>query len=107
MTGPWSVDKEGAAGLHASCAKWLKNRDIAMLGSDGANDVVPSGIDGIDFPVHLLTLHAMGVHIFDNCGLQELSRTAEKLQQWEFLLTASPLAVPGSTGSSLNPIATY
>ena len=107
LTGPWSVDKEGAAGLHASCAKWLKDRDIAMLGSDGASDVVPSGIDGIDFPVHLLTLHAMGVHIFDNCDLQALSQTAEKLQQWEFLLTASPLAVPGGTGSPLNPIATY
>jgi kynurenine formamidase len=107
MTGPWSVEKEGAAGLHASCAKWLKDRDIAMLGSDGASDVIPSGIEGIDFPVHLLTLHAMGVHIFDCCDLQELSQTAEKLQQWEFLLTASPLAVPGGTGSPLNPIATY
>lgn len=107
LMGPWSVDKEGAAGLHASCAKWLKSRDIAMLGSDGASDVIPSGVDGIDFPVHLLTLHAMGVHIFDNCDLQALSQTAEKLKQWEFLLTASPLPVPGGTGSPLNPIATY
>jgi hypothetical protein len=49
----------------------------------------------------------MGVHIFDCCDLQELAKTAEKLQQWEFLLTASPLAVPGGTGSPLNPIATY
>ncbi len=107
LVGPWSVDKDGAAGLHASCARWLKDRDIAMLGSDGASDVVPSGIEGIDFPVHLLTLHAMGIHIFDNCDLQALSQTAEKLKQWEFLLTASPLAVPGGTGSPLNPIATY
>lgn len=107
LAGPWSVDKNGAAGLHASCAKWLKDRDVAMLGSDGASDVIPSGIDGIDFPVHLLTLHAMGVHIFDNCDLQALCKTAETLQRWEFLLTASPLAVPGGTGSPLNPIATY
>jgi len=107
LTGPWSVEKDGAAGLHASCARWLKDRDIAMLGSDGASDVVPSGIEGIDFPVHLLTLHAMGVHIFDNCDLSALSRTAKDLEQWEFLLTASPLAVPGGTGSPLNPIATY
>lgn len=107
LSGPWSVEKEGAAGLHASCAKWLKDRDIAMLGSDGASDVIPSGIDGMDFPIHLLTLHAMGVHIFDNCDLTALSQTAEKLQQWEFLLTAAPLAVPGGTGSPLNPIATY
>lgn len=107
LTGPWSVDKEGAAGLHASCARWLRDRDIAMLGSDGASDVIPSGIDGIDFPVHLLTLHAMGVHIFDNCDLEDLSKTAEKLNRWEFLLTASPLAVTGGTGSPLNPIATF
>lgn len=105
--GPWSVEKEGAAGLHASCAKWLKDRDIAMLGSDGASDVVPSGVDGIDFPVHLLTLHAMGVHIFDCCDLQALSQMTQKLQQWEFLLTASPLSVSGGTGSPLNPIATF
>jgi len=107
MVGPWSVDKEGAAGLHASCVKWLKDRDIAMLGSDGASDVVPTRIEGMDFPVHLLTLHAMGVHIFDNCDLTSLSQTADKLKQWEFLLTASPLAIPGGTGSPLNPIATY
>lgn len=107
LIGPWSVEKEGAAGLHASCAKWLKDRDIAMLGSDGASDVIPSKVEGIDFPIHLLTLHAMGVHIFDNCDLTALSQTAEKLGQWEFLLTASPLAVPGGTGSPLNPIATY
>lgn len=107
LTGPWSVETQGAAGLHASCAKWLKDRDIAMLGSDAASDVVPSGIEGVDFPVHLLTLHAMGVHIFDNCDLQALSETAQKLERWDFLLTASPLAVPGGTGSPLNPIATY
>jgi kynurenine formamidase len=107
VMGPWNVEKQGAAGLHASCGKWLKDHNIAMLGSDGASDVIPSGIEGVDFPIHLLTLHAMGVHIFDNCDLQALCQTAEKLQQWEFLLTASPLAIPGGTGSPLNPIATY
>ena len=107
LAGPWNVDTEGAAGLHGSCAKWLKERDIAMLGSDAASDVIPSGIDGFPLPIHLLTLHAMGVHIFDNCDLQRLSRTAEELKRWEFLLTASPLPVQGATGSPLNPIATY
>ena len=107
VTGPWDAENDGAAGLHASCAKWLKKRDIAMLGSDACSDVVPSRIEGMDFPVHLLTLHAMGVHIFDNCDLQDLSKTAERLKRWEFLLTASPLSVPGGTGSPLNPIATF
>ena len=105
--GAWDTNKEGMAGLHASCAVWLKQRDVAMLGSDAASDVIPSGIPGISHPVHLLTLHAMGVHIFDNCDLEELGRVADKLKTWEFLITASPLAVPRGTGSPLNPIATY
>lgn len=107
LLGPWDAGKEGLAGLHASCGPWLKERDIAMLGSDAAADVIPSGIPGISHPIHVLTLHAMGVHIFDNCDLEEIARVAGELEQWEFLLTASPLAVNGGTGSPLNPIATY
>lgn len=78
-----------------------------MLGSDGASDVIPSGIEGVGFPIHLLTLHAMGTHIFDNCDLQDLSRTAQKFKRWEFLLTTSPLAVQKGIGSPLKSMATY
>ena len=78
-----------------------------MLGSDAASDVIPSRIDGISHPVHLLMLHAMGVHIFDNCDLEELGRTTAELKRWEFLLTASPIPVKGGTGSPLNPIASF
>lgn len=105
--GPWDVSKVGLAGLHASCAKWLKDRDVAMLGSDAASDVIPSRIQGVSHPVHLLTLHAMGVHIFDNCDLEELSRVTGKMKRWHFLITASPIPVKGGTGSPLNPIATF
>ena len=107
LVGPWDASKEGLAGLHASCGLWLKERDIAMLGSDAAADVIPSGIPGVSHPIHVLTLHAMGIHIFDNCDLEEIGRVAAEYEQWEFLLTASPLAVQGGTGSPLNPIATY
>lgn len=107
LVGPWDAGKDGLAGLHASCAPWLKDRDIAMLGSDAAADVIPSGIPGVSHPIHVLTLHAMGIHIFDNCDLEEIGRVAAEFEQWEFLLTASPLAVQGGTGSPLNPIATY
>ena len=106
VVGPWDP-QQGLAGLHASCARWLKKRDVAMIGSDAASDVIPSGIPGMTHPIHLLTLHAMGIHIFDNCDLEQLSQTAAQLKRWEFLLTAAPLAVPGGTGSPLNPIASY
>jgi kynurenine formamidase len=104
--GPWEVGKK-SAGLDASCAKWLKSRDIAMLGSDAASDVMPSGIDGVTQPIHTLVLVAMGMPIFDNCDLELISKEASRRQRWEFLVTASPLAVPGATGSALNPIATF
>ncbi|MDG2382155.1 MAG: cyclase family protein [Pirellulaceae bacterium] len=105
--GAWDVAKEGSAGLHASCARWLKKRDVAMIGSDAASDVLPSGIPGVSHPVHLLVLHAMGIHIFDNCDLEALGETAERFQRWDFLIQAAPIPVKGGTGSPLNPIATF
>ena len=105
--GPWGVDEDGLAGLHVSCAEWLHKRDIAMLGSDSASDVMPSQVAGMPHPIHLLTLHAMGVHIFDNCDLEDLSKTAARLGRWEFMLSAAPIPVKGGTGSPLNPIATF
>jgi kynurenine formamidase len=104
--GPWPIT-QGLAGLHMSCAKWLHARDVAVLGGDGAQDVLPSGVAGISQPIHALVLVAMGMPIFDNCDLELVGKEAERRQRWEFLVTASPAAVPGATGSVLNPIATF
>jgi kynurenine formamidase len=104
--GPWDISKN-SAGLHASCAAWLKARDIAMLGSDAASDVMPSGVKGVEQPIHQLILIAMGTPIFDNCDLEQVSEAAAKRNRWEFLITSSPLAIPGGTGSPLNPIAVF
>ena len=104
--GAWEIGKN-AAGLHASCAKWLKSRDVAILGSDGASDVFPSQVDGVTQPIHQLVLIAMGMPILDNLDMEALSATAAKLNRYEFMLSASPLAVAGGTGSPLNPIATF
>ena len=47
-------------------------------GSDGAQDVRPSGIEGITEPIHALSLIAMGVPIFDNLDLEAVGREAAK-----------------------------
>ena len=104
--GPWPVGRS-AAGLHASCARWLHDRGVAMVGSDVASDLVPSQVQGVALPIHQLLLVAMGVHIFDDCDLEALSQAAAKRKRWAFLLTAAPMAIPGGTGSPLNPIATF
>jgi kynurenine formamidase len=86
---------------------WLKQRDVALAGSDACLDVLPSGVDGVVQPVHQLLLIAMGTPILDNCDLEALAGEAAKRNRWTFLLTASALTVQGGTGSPLNPIAIF
>jgi len=104
--GPWDASKL-SAGLHASSVKWLRARDVAMVGSDAASDVMPSQVEGVVQPVHQLLLVAMGTPIFDNCDLEAVSKAAAERKRWAFLISAAPLAVTGGTGSPLNPIATF
>lgn len=104
--GPWQTDK-ASAGLHVSAVRWLKERDIAVLGSDVHAELMPSPVPGIEFPVHQLVIIAMGVPMLDNCDLEALSKAAAARRRWEFLFTAAPLSVPLGTGSALNPIATF
>lgn len=103
-TGPWSGKY---AGLDMTCARWLKQRDISVLGSDCASDALPSNVEGVTMPIHQLTLIAMGVWILDNCDLETLSKVAAEKHRWEFLLTVNPLAIPNGTGSPVNPIAIF
>jgi len=104
--GPWPAS-DHLAGLHASCVRWLKARDVAVLGSDSASEVRPTGVEGMRGPVHTLVLVALGVPILDNCDLEEAGNAAQQRKRWEFLLTTAPMAVPGATGSALNPIAVF
>ena len=105
-SGPWNVGLR-SAGLHASCAAWLRKRDVAMVGSDAATDVMPSRVEGVRQPMHQLLLVAMGTPIFDNCDLEAVSAAAASRKRWEFMLSAAPISVKGGTGSPLNPIATF
>ena len=104
--GPWAI-AQNAAGLHASTMPWVKARGVSFLGSDAALDVVPSRVEGVDLPVHLLTIVAMGIDLFDNQDLEALAETAARLSRWEFMLTAGPLAVETGTGSPLNALAIF
>jgi kynurenine formamidase len=102
--GPW--DTAGSkAGLHPSCAEFLAERRVAALGSDGNSDTAPSFTEGVGFPIHVLALTAMGVHLLDYLHLDALGSACEKASRWEFLFIGAPLRIAGGTGSPLNPIA--
>jgi hypothetical protein len=42
-----------------------------------------------------------------NADLEALGAAAAERGRWEFLLMLAPLAIPGGTGSPLNPIAVF
>ena len=106
-TGPWlrgRAEDGRSAGLDPSVIPWLKQRDIAIVGSDHPQYVSPSNLRGA---AHDFALVYLGVHLFDNCDLEALADAAAARNRWEFLLTAAPLPIRGGTGSPLNPIATF
>lgn len=105
-TGAWRVSAQ-QAGLHASVAPWLKARDVAILGGDAAQDVVPSMVEGHTLPIHTLVITALGINILDNQDLELLAETAEKLKRYEFMLTIAPIPVTGGTGFPVNALATF
>ena len=104
--GPWAVGRN-AAGFHASVAPWIKARGVSFVGSDAAQDVVPSMVEGINLPVHTLLLTGLGINLLDNQDLEALGETTAKLKRWEFMLTIAPVPVTGGTGSLLNALATF
>ena len=92
-------------GYHPSLLPFFKERDIALLGADVPQE--GGRIDGVAIPVHFFTLVALGVHLFDNLGLEALAETANELNRWEFLFMASPHGVPNGAGTAINPLAVF
>ena len=104
--GPWD-SAAARAGLHPAALEFLAERRIAALGSDGNNDTAPSAAEGIDFPVHVLAINAMGLHLLDWLQLDDLVAVCEELDRWSFLGVIAPLCLPVATGSPVNPIAIF
>ncbi len=95
------------AGLHPYALEFLRERQVAVLGSDGNNDTAPSSTEGVAFPVHVLAIHAMGLHLLDFLWFEDLVEVCEAEGRWSFLCVVAPLRLPGATGSPVNPIAVF
>ncbi|HUO70485.1 MAG TPA: hypothetical protein VMU39_06895, partial [Solirubrobacteraceae bacterium] len=76
-------------------------------GSDGNNDTAPSTTEGVDFPIHVLAITAMGIHLLDYLQFEDLRLTCERTGRWEFMFATAPLRITGGTGSPLNPLAIF
>jgi kynurenine formamidase len=104
--GPWDAST-ARAGLHPTAVEYLADRQVAVLGSDGNNDTAPSVVEGVDFPVHVLTIRALGLPLLDYLALDDLAAACQAANRWDFFSVIAPLRLPAGTGSPVNPIAVF
>jgi kynurenine formamidase len=102
--GPWDA-ASARAGLHPTAMEFVADRQVAVLGSDSNNDSAGDTADQVDFPVHVLAINALGVHLLDYLQFGELVPACEQAGRWSFLCVIAPLRLDGGTGSPVNPIA--
>jgi hypothetical protein len=76
-----------------------------VLGSDSNSDAAPSIVDGVAFPVHVLSINALGVHLLDYLQFDDLAPLCEQAGRWSFCCVIAPLRLEQGTGSPVNPIA--
>jgi kynurenine formamidase len=93
------------AGLLPTAVEFVAERRVAVLGSDSNNDTSPSAAEGVDFPVHVLAINAMGLHLLDWLQLDGLVPLCEEAGRWSFCCVIAPLRLVRGTGSPVNPIA--
>lgn len=93
---------EGEPGLSLAAAKWLSERQVALVGSDNwAVEVVPAENPDRPFEVHQWLLVRHGIYTLENLDLEELA--GDKVREFAFVF--APLRLQGATGSPGNPIA--
>jgi kynurenine formamidase len=98
---------EGVSSFQAACLRWIRERDIALLGSDTSNDVSPSQYPGlgINGAIHGVGMGAIGLWLLDNPDFESLASACAERVRWEFLAAIAPLKLERGTGSPVNPLA--
>jgi kynurenine formamidase len=102
--GPWDTASQ-RAGLHPAALEFIAERKVAVLGSDSNSDTMPSAAEGVQWPVHVLAIHALGLHLLDYLQFGDLVPLCEATGRWSFFCVIAPLRLPHGTGSPINPIA--
>ena len=102
--GPWDAAST-RAGLHPTAMEFVADRQVAVLGSDSNNDAAGNPAEQVDFPVHVLAINALGVHLLDYLQFGDLVPACEQAGRWSFLCVIAPLRLHAGTGSPVNPIA--
>ena len=94
----------GGAGLHPSCAEFIRDHDVALLGWD-LMDARGEGIN-LPWPMHGV-LFNFGVALLDNARLEPVAAACAEEGRHEFMFMLLPLNVARGTGGPANPVAMF
>jgi kynurenine formamidase len=92
-------------GLHLSCLEWFREKDIAAISWD-MMDERPIGYAGFGMGVHL-AIPFLGLALVDNTDPERLAAACREEGRHEFLFTATPIRLVGSTGAPAHPMAIF
>ena len=95
--------KDGSPAVHVASLPWIRERSVAMLGTDTHNDVSPLPYPRIGNALHVVGLVAMGMWLIDNGNLEELAQACARYRRWEFMLTLAPLVPRARHGLADQP----
>jgi kynurenine formamidase len=104
--GPWEA-ADFKAGLHVTVLPLLHEREIVGVGYDGDGEVMPPICEDITYPIHAISLPALGWWTMDSLNLDALSVACVEEGRSDFMVVVAPLRLPRGTGSPVNPIAIF
>ena len=92
-------------GLQIACLEWFREKDIAAISWD-MMDERPIGYAGFGMGVHL-AIPFLGLALVDNTNPERLAQACREEGRYEFLFTATPIRLVGSTGAPAHPLAIF
>jgi len=92
-------------GMHLSCLEWFREKDIAAISWD-MMDERPTSYPGFAMSTHL-AIPFLGLVLVDNTNPERLARACAEEGRYEFLFTATPIRLVGSTGAPAHPLAIF
>ena len=101
----WKPRVSPHPGLHVACLEWFREKDIAAIAWD-MMDERPVSYPGFFMGTHL-AIPFLGLALIDNTMPDRLAAVCQELGRYEFLFTAAPLRLVGSTGAPAHPIAIF
>lgn len=96
----------GEPGLSLPAARWLRERDVAVVGADNWGvEAAPGPRPDVMFELHMVLIRDMGVTLAEMLDLEELADACARDGRYAFFYAGSPLKFTRGVGSPINPLA--